>query len=132
MADFSRIAAEMEYDQLISDIVPPVKVASDVITKLGTAATYTRGTVLCRSSGTAGDGKLKILGTTAETNETLTPDCVLCDDVSVGTSADANCAVYVMGCFNPAKLAVKSGYTMTQADKDALKTRGIYLKDIIA
>lgn len=52
----------MEYDKLIAGITPPVKVASGIITKLSAAATYPRGTVLCRSSGTGGDGKLKILG----------------------------------------------------------------------
>ena len=36
------------------------------------AATYKRGTVLALSAGTAGDGKLVILGSTATTNETLT------------------------------------------------------------
>ena len=56
----------MEYDKLIAGITPaPWKVASGVITKLTAAATYPRGAVLCRSSGAGGDGKLKILGTTA-------------------------------------------------------------------
>ena len=44
----------MEYDKLIAGMTPPPKVASGVITKLATAATYPRGTILCRSSGTAG------------------------------------------------------------------------------
>ena len=55
----------MEYDKLIAGLDPSVKVASGVITKLSAAATYKRGTILARSSGTGGDGKLKILGTTA-------------------------------------------------------------------
>ena len=38
----------MEYDKLIAGITPPVKVASGIITKLSAAATYPRGTVLCR------------------------------------------------------------------------------------
>ena len=45
----------MEYDKLIAGITPPVKVASGIITKLSAAATYPRGTVLCRSSGTGED-----------------------------------------------------------------------------
>lgn len=120
----------MTYDKLIADNTPPVKVASGVITKLTVEATYKRGTVLCRSSGTAGDGKLKILGTTPETNEVLTPDCILCDDVVVGTAADAVAAVYVMGCFNIDALIADDDYTWTQPDKDALKERGIYLGKI--
>ena len=52
------------------------------------AATYKRGTVLALSAGTAGDGKLVILGSTATTNETLTANCILAEDVEVGTTAD--------------------------------------------
>lgn len=119
----------MEYDKLIAGITPPVKVASGIITKLSAAATYPRGTVLCRSTG--GDGKLKILGTTAVENETLTPDCILCDDEDIGTDADANVAVYVMGCFNEDALTVDDEYTITQADKDTLRERGIYLAQVL-
>ena len=121
----------MEYDKLIAGITPPVKVASGIITKLSAAATYPRGTVLCRSSRTGGDGKLKILRTTAVENETLTPDCILCDDEDIGTDADANVAVYVMGCFNEDALTVDDEYTITQADKDALRERGIYLAQVL-
>ena len=120
----------MEYDKLIAGITPPVKVASGIITKLSASATYPRGTVLCRSSGTGGDGKLKILGTAAGSNETLTPDCILCDDEDIGTDADANVAVYVMGCFNEDALTVDGEYTITQADKDTLRERGIYLAQV--
>lgn len=121
----------MEYDKLIAGITPPVKVASGIITKLSAAATYPRGTVLCRSSGTGDDGNLKILGTTAGSNETLTPDCILCDDEDIGTDADANVAVYVMGCFNEDALTVGEKYTITQADKDTLRERGIYLAQVL-
>ena len=121
----------MEYDKLIAGMTPPPKVASGVITKLATAATYPRGTILCRSSGTGGDGKLKILGTTAGSNETLTPDCILCDEEEIGTETDANVAVYVMGCFNEDALTVGAEYDITQADKDALRERGIYLAQVL-
>jgi hypothetical protein len=59
--------------------------------------------------------------------EELIPDCILCDDVSVGTNVDVNVAVYTGGCFNIDALTVKDGYTMTEADKDKLRERGIYL-----
>lgn len=59
--------------------------------------------------------------------EVLTPDCVLCDDISVGMSADANAAVYTAGNFNASALTVADNYTMTDADKDKLRERGIYL-----
>ena len=117
----------MEYDKLIAGMTPPVKVASGVIAKLtGSAAAYSRGTVLAKS---AVDGKLYLLG--SETPEDLTPDCILCDDEEIGTDADANVAVYVMGCFNEEALTVKEEYDITQADRDALRERGIYLAQVL-
>ena len=32
-----------------------------------------------------------------------------------------------MGCFDPETLTVASNYTITEADKDVLRERGIYL-----
>lgn len=61
-------------------------------------------------------------------SEKLAPCYILADDVEVGTAADVNVAVYDMGCFNPNKLVVKTGYTITEADKDALRQRGIFLE----
>ena len=87
-----------------------------------------RGTILAKSSGTAGDGKLVVLGTTAETNETLTPDCILCDDTDVGTAEDVNVPVYFAGCFDPEKVTVDEGYTITEDDFDKLRERGILFK----
>lgn len=117
----------MEYDKLIAGMTPPVKVASGVIAKLtGATTTYSRGTVLAKS---AADGKLYLLG--SETPEDLTPDCILCDDEEIGTDADANVAVYVMGCFNENALIAKAEYDITQADRDALRERGIYLSQVM-
>lgn len=122
---------EMSPDKLIAGMTPPVKVASGVIAKLATAATYARGTVLCRSSGTGGNGKLKILGTTPASDETLTPDCILCDDEEIGTVEDVNAAVYVAGCFNSKAITVVEGHTVTQADIDKLRERGLYLAELL-
>lgn len=122
----SRVVDTMTYDGLISGLTPDVKVGAGTIRKLAEAGTLVRGTILAKSSGSAGDGKLVILGTTAASNETLTADCILADDVEVGTSADVNAAVYEMGCFDPEKVTVADGYTITAADLDALRTHGIY------
>lgn len=122
---------DMSYDKLISGMTPPPKTAAGVLAKLGAAAAYSRGTVLCRSSGAGGDGKLKILGTAAASNETLTPDCILCDGVDIGTADDVNAAVYVAGCFNPEALTVKEGYAITQDDIDKLRERGLYLAALL-
>ena len=69
-----------------------------------------------------------ILGTTAGSGETLTPWGILTDPVSVGTAADAPATVYTAGCFDPNKCAVKSGYTITDADLTALRQFGIVFK----
>jgi hypothetical protein len=113
----------------VTDLYPPVIVRSGIIRKLGDATTLKRGTILAKSSGTAGDGKLVILGTTAAANETLTPDCILTDDIDVGISADVTGTVYYGGCFDFAKCAVASGYTVTESDKDALREKGILFKN---
>lgn len=126
MTYFENLGA-VSYDGLISGVTPQPKVTGGTIRKLAAAGTLVRGTILAKSSGSAGDGKLVILGTSAASNETLTPDCILADDVNVGTSADVNVAVYDMGCFDPEKLTVKTGYTVTTGDKDTLREKGIYL-----
>ena len=46
-------------------------------------------------------------------------------------SMDETVAVYLAGCFNPDKLTVKDGYTMTEADKDALRMRDIVLLPVV-
>ena len=129
MSNLYKKIGEMEYDGLVSDTTPKTQVRAGTIRKLAAAAEYKRGTILAKSSGSAGDGKLVILGTTAATNETLTPDCILADDVSVGTSVDVAAAVYTAGCFDSAKIAVKAGYTFSEADKDTLRKYGIVFKD---
>ena len=62
--------------------------------------------------------------------EVLTPDCVLADDIDVGTAADENVAVYDAGCFDPNKLIVASDYTISDADIEALRIRNIRLVSV--
>ena len=119
----------MEFDGLISGLTPQTKVTGATIRKLGTAATLKRGTILAKSST---DNKCVVLGNTAAESETLTPCYILTDDIDVGTTADENVAVYDMGCFNPNKLIAKEGYTITEADKDALRVRGIFIEAVAA
>jgi len=124
----NRKVGEMAYDKLIAGITPPVHVNSGTIRMLAVAAEYKRGTVLAKSSV---DNKLVILGTTPVAAEVLTPDCILCDDTNIGTEADVNVAVYTAGCFNKEALIVKSEYTLSEADKDKLRERGIYLGTVL-
>lgn len=131
MKNLNQKIGEMSFDGLIAGLTPETQVGGGTIRKMtGAAVTLNRGTILAKSSGNAGDGKLVVLGTTAATNETLTPDCVLCDDIEVGTTEDEDVAVYTAGSFNTGKVAVADGYTITDADMDALRVRDIVLKAV--
>ena len=115
---------EMSYDKLIAGMTPPVKVASGILATTGSVVTHARGTVFAKSSA---DGKLHTLGTVPADGDTLTPDCILCDEETVNATDDTAAAVYVAGCFNIDALIVAEGYTITEADKDKLRERGLYL-----
>ena len=117
------------YDGLIVANEPVADVFTVTIRKEATAAaTYKRGTVLALS---AGDGRLVILGSTATTNETLTANCILAEDVEVGTTADVTVLAYRTGHFARNKLAVASGYTLKATDEEELRKAGILLSDAI-
>lgn len=137
MKELHNKLGEMEYNNLITGLNPPVRVDGGIIAKLDTATVYKRGTLLAKSSIS---GKLVILGTEAAPAkeaaegqaavpaETLTPDCILCDDTVVGTTEDVLVDVYVAGCFDPEKVTVAKNYTITQEDKDKLRTYNIIFK----
>ncbi|MCL1866614.1 MAG: head decoration protein [Oscillospiraceae bacterium] len=125
MKDLNRKVGEVNYDGLISDINPPVEVRGRVIAKMESEQTFPRGTVFSISKE---NGKLYPLGSTAESGDTLTPDCILCDDTKVGTSDDVSVTVYTVGCFNTAKVTVEDGYSVTRDDFDELRKRGIVFK----
>lgn len=108
----------MEYDGLITGLNPPTRVDGGTIAKLAAPATLKRGTLL----GKADSGLLSIYDGTG------TPDCILCDETEVGTAEDVPVDVYVAGCFDPEKVTVADGYTITQADKDKLRTYSIVFK----
>lgn len=123
--DLHEKIGSMEFEKLFAGLEPKALTHAATIRKLSAAATLKRGTLLAKSSGSAGDGKLVIFGTTAATNETLTADCVLCDDIDVGTTDDENVLVYIAGNFNEAALI--TGASLTEPDRDALRERGIIL-----
>ena len=93
--------------------------------------TYKRGTVLARSEGTAGDGKYVMLGTAAASNETLTANCVLAEDVTVGTANDETAVAYRTGHFNSNALIMDAEHTFSAADKEALRGVGILISDAV-
>ena len=114
-------------ENLFAKLDPPALKEAGVIRKLGTAGTLKRGTLLAKSGGSAGDGKLVIFGSTPATNETLTADCVLAEDIDVGTANDENALVYIQGNFDEDALIIKSGATIGDSDKDDLRLRNIIL-----
>ena len=108
----------MEYDGLITGLNPPVRVDGGTIAKLEAATVLKRGTLL----GKAESGLLSVYDGTG------TPDCILCDDTEVDTAEDTPVDVYAAGCFDPEKVTVAEGYTITQADRDKLRTYSIIFK----
>jgi hypothetical protein len=118
---------EVGYENLIADIVPPLKTGGATIAALedGTK-TYPRGTLLDQdlSSG------LCALHGAAPLSATLVPYGVLTDHVTVGTDSDIDTTVYISGCFNPDALTVADGYELSVADKDAMRTHGILLATV--
>lgn len=129
MTELNKRLGSMDYDGLIADIYPKLVVSGGTIRKLAEAATIKRGTILAKSSGTSGDGKLVVLGTAASGDtETLTAYAILCDDVEVGTTDDVTVPVYLAGCFNLNKCVTINDHTITEAEKDALRNGGIFFK----
>ena len=125
--DLHEKIGEVSVENLFAGLDPKPQLKPGTIRKLGTAGTLVRGTLLAKSGGSAGDGKLVIFGTTADTNETLTPWGILADDTEVGTTDDENVLVYVSGHFNELALIVATGATIAEADRDALRAYGILL-----
>ena len=87
--------------------------------------------MLALSSGTGDDGKMVALGTTADSNETLTANAILCDDTEIGTAADVEATAYRTGHFARNKLIFSGEYTLKPADEEALRAAGILLSDAL-
>lgn len=123
----------VDYDGLIVTNEPVADVFTVTIRKgASEKATLKRGTVLALSSGTADDGKMVALGTTAASNETLTANAILCDDTEIGTDADVEATAYRTGHFARNKLIFGgSGYALKPADEEALRAAGILLSDAL-
>lgn len=116
------------YDNLINGLYPPAEPFSVVIRKGSAETTYKRGTVLALSGG---DSKYVILGTAAASNETLTANCVLAEDVTVGTANDETAVAYRTGHFNSNALIMDDEHTFSAADKEALRGVGILISDAV-
>lgn len=111
----------MTYDNLIYDDKMPIDTKT-VSIRAGQGK-LTRGTLLCKSTGTAGDSKFVKLGTAAVANETLTVDSILADDVDATSSVVGE--AYRSGHFNRNALVG----TLTESVETTLRNAGIYLSN---
>lgn len=128
MANYEAMG-EMKYANIWNSADVPIITGLRTIRKLSAAATYKAGTALALSGGTGGDGTLVILGTDATSNETLTANCILAEDVEIGTDADVQALVFLSGHANANKLIVASSHTITAAEIEAFRAAGIYLEN---
>lgn len=116
-----------EYDGLIYDLNPPANVFTVKIRKGTTEETLKRGTVLDLVSGGSGSGDMVKHGTTAGTGETIKANCILAEDVTVGTTENVAALAYRTGHFAENKLIG----TISAADKEDLRVVGILLSDAV-
>lgn len=105
----------------INYVDPPRNAATATI-KSG-EGTLAAMTVVARNA----DGKCIILGE----DTTLTPYGIIAEPVDASGTADVVGVIWTTGAFSINNLVVKSGYTMTQADKDALRDLGYVLNESI-
>lgn len=131
MKHLNENVGSVEYDELINSGTPELDVCSVTARGLTEATVLKRGTVLAVSDT---DNTVVILGTEAKTTgegasaktEVLTAGYILADDTPVGTT-NTTVVAYRAGNFNRNKLIVAKNYTLTSADEDALRQRGIIL-----
>lgn len=104
-----------EQDGLIYDLNPPAEVFAVKIAA-GHGA-LKRGTVLSRGS----DGTMSLMASGGAAN------CILAMDTDATSAVDT--LAYRTGHFVENMLIVAEGYTLTEADKEALRDAGILLSD---
>ena len=131
MTKLNENVGSVEYDELINSAEPKADVFNVTFRALTAETELKRGTVLALSDA---DNKVVVLGTSpkkfgegaAEKTETLTANCILSDDVTVGTK-DCTVVAYRTGHFNRNKLIVADGYTLAHLDEEELRKVGILL-----
>lgn len=119
--DLHEKLGEVTFESLFAGIEPPALVRGGTIAHGEEETVIKRGTLLGKK-----DGKLSVYAGKEKSGD---PDCILTDDVTVGT-ADENVTVYITGNFNRDALIVGEGYSITAADEDALRVKGILLAGV--
>lgn len=106
------------------------KPAALVSVKIGSTATtdYTynasTGVVTFTTAPVSGTNNVIV----SYASDSYEPYCVLCDDVVVGTAESVVVPVYTAGCFDPDKITLAEGYSLTSADIDTLRKYNIEFK----
>ena len=124
MSKLNEEICKVDFDELVNSATPAPDVFSVTV---AAEKTLKRGTVLALSAKT---GKMSVLGTAAASDDTLTANCILSDDVTVGTT-DTSAFAYRTGHFNRNSLIVADGYTLKAADEEELRKGGILLSDAV-
>lgn len=128
MTNLYRKVDELEYDNLITGISPDPEIEVVEMLQLAAETKYKKGTLLGIHTADASAGKCVILGTVAGGGENIVPAYILAEDCTVSATADTPVSAYRSGCFAPEQVIVDDGYTLTDADIDALRTRNIVFK----
>ena len=111
------------FDNLIADSYPPTDVFS--VQLVAGQGILERGTLLARKD----DGTMEMIGT----ETTGKANAVLSDPVDTGdTEGEAVPGIaYRTGHFNTNRLIVAEGYTITAADREALRVAGILTSEAV-
>ncbi len=115
MARLDTTIGQVEYDNLIAGVYPPA--TTFMVTLSASQGTLKRGTVL---AGTVAAAVLMASGGT--------PFAVLADDTDTTDGAEVALA-YRTGHFVKNRLIVADEYTLTAADVEALRGKGILVSD---
>ena len=114
------IVETVEYDNLIYDLYPEPEVFS--VELAAGSGILERGTLLAKAQ----DGTYSMFG-----EGEGTANAVLCDPVELSSDGKVIGQAYRTGHFAQNILKVKSGATITEADKEALRDVGILLSESV-
>lgn len=123
------------YDELFVENVPEADVvtvklaASQGVLKRGTLISGTPGGNFSIVAAALGD-KVTVTGEAQTASVTVTSAYVLADDTDTGTGSAVVAVAYRTGHFNRAAL-ITSSYTLTEADEEFLRGKGILLSDAL-
>lgn len=100
-----------------------------VTVKFTEAGTIARGTLLTIGS----DGKaVKVADTTVEgTTSHPAPDCILTDDLTASAAGDIYAEAYKSGNFARNVLEDVTGIELTDSDIETLRTKGIFVENVM-